>query len=216
MSAIEVTRHEPGEPPPPGARFYFDLASPEAYLVAERILQAMPVATEWVPVRSAQLPAPESYEAFRCEQERESLLASFADRIRDRGLQPFRAPDPFPFDSDLALRAATFAKFTGRIVPFSLAAFRQAFAGGHALSREEIVLLAGSACELHPRALLTGVETMATTKALDEATQEAVAHGAQDVPAIWVPDPTGAGEGRVFHGEGGLDEAAAAARPPES
>ena len=49
------------------------------------------------------------------------------------GLQPLRWPDPFPFDSEQALLAATYAKSIGRVVAFSLAAFRQAFAGGHAL-----------------------------------------------------------------------------------
>ena len=36
--------------------FYFDLASPEAYLAAERVLQVMPVATPWVPVLERELP----------------------------------------------------------------------------------------------------------------------------------------------------------------
>ena len=51
------------------------------------------------------------------------------------GLQPLRWPEPFPFDSSLAMRVATYAKSIGRAVPFAQAAFRQAFAGGHALER---------------------------------------------------------------------------------
>ncbi len=59
MVALDVTQHEPGAPEPhPEAHpaFYFDLASPEAYLSAERILQLMPVATEWIPVLARDLP----------------------------------------------------------------------------------------------------------------------------------------------------------------
>ena len=54
----------------------------------------------------------------------------------------------------VAMRAATFAKQTGRAVSFSLAAFRQAFAAGRDLTDVDNVTIAGAACELHPRALL--------------------------------------------------------------
>ena len=52
------------------------------------------------------------------------------------------------------MRAATFAKQTGRTVSFALAAFRQAFAAGRDLSDPDNVLIAAAACELHPRAVL--------------------------------------------------------------
>ena len=55
---------------------------------------------------------------------------------------PLRWPDPWPFDSELAMLAATFAKQTGRAVAFSLAAMRQAFAGGRDLSVPDNVLIA--------------------------------------------------------------------------
>ena len=37
--------------------FYFDLASPESYLAAERILTLLPLAAEWIPIRGSALPA---------------------------------------------------------------------------------------------------------------------------------------------------------------
>ena len=43
-------------------RFYYDLASPESYLVAERALHAVGAVPEWIPVS---LGAP----AFRCAAE---------------------------------------------------------------------------------------------------------------------------------------------------
>ncbi len=52
--------------------------------------------------------------------------------------------------------AATYAKRIGRAVAFSLAAFRQAFAGGRDLADQDTILIAGAACEMHPTALLKG------------------------------------------------------------
>ena len=49
-----------------------------------------------------------------------------------------------------AMRAATFAKQIGKVVSFSLAGFRQAFAAGRDLSDPDNVMLAAAACELHP------------------------------------------------------------------
>jgi len=184
-----------------GPVFYFDLASPEAYLAAERVLTVMPVATEWVPVLARELPGAESFEAFRCAVERDIALASVERRAGNRRLQPVRWPDPFPFDSELAMLAATYAKQIGRVVAFSLAAFRQAFAGGRSLEEEDNVLIAGSACEMHPAAVVKAVQTQGVARALGEATSLAAARGVRDVPAIWLGSV-------VFHGEVALERAA--------
>jgi 2-hydroxychromene-2-carboxylate isomerase len=186
-----------------GPAFYFDLASPDAYLLAERVLQTMPVATEWVPVLAASLPGAETYDAFRCAEERDIILGGFVDAASRRGLQPLRWPCPFPFDSALAMRAATYAKQIGRTVPFALAAFRQAFAGGRALDADT-VLIAAAACEMHPAAVLKAVELRSVGEELARRTAEAAAFGVRDVPAIRV----GA---QVFHGDAGLPAAARAA-----
>ena len=75
------------------------------------------------------------------------------------------------------MRAATFAKQTGRTVSFALAAFRQAFAAGRDLTEPDNVLIAAAACELHPRALLKAVET--------ESVKDAPARGDRRRPASW-------------------------------
>jgi 2-hydroxychromene-2-carboxylate isomerase len=185
--------------------FYFDLGNPEAYLVAERVLQVMPVATEWIPVLARGLPGAETFEAYRCADERDIALQRIERAVAARGLQPLRWPDPFPFDSGLAMLAATFARQIGRSVAFALAAFRQAYAGGRSLALADNVLIAASACEMHPAAVLRSVQTRSVTGALDGATGAAAARGARDTPAIAVGD-------RVFHGDAGLEEAAAFAR----
>jgi 2-hydroxychromene-2-carboxylate isomerase len=186
-----------------GAAFYFDLGSPDAYLAAERVLQTMPVATEWIPVLARDLPGVESFDAFRCAEERDIVLARYAEAVARRGLQPLRWPDPFPFDSALAMRAATYAKQIGRTVPFALAAFRQAFAGGRALDADT-VLIAAAACEMHPAAVLKAIETRLVRDELARRTAEAVEAGVRDVPAVHVGDA-------VFHGDAALPGAARAA-----
>jgi 2-hydroxychromene-2-carboxylate isomerase len=193
-----VTIHH-SEPDAAGPAFYFDLGNPEAYLAAERVLQVMPVATPWIPVLERDLGSP----AEMVDRD------AFTTRAGVAGLQPVRWPDPFPFDSEPAMLAATYARSIGRVVPFALAAFRQAFAGGRALSSDDAIVIAGSGCEMHPRALLTGSRTRGTRDALQRETALAVERGVTRVPAVWVPGASGA-DGRVFDGAGGLERAAAA------
>jgi 2-hydroxychromene-2-carboxylate isomerase len=207
----------------PLAAFYFDLASPLAYLAAERVLHVLPGPAEWQPVLARELPGAESFEAFRCREEEETLRTELARRARELGLQPLRWPNPFPFDSELAMRVATYAKSIGRAVPFAQAAFRQAFAGGHSLQEPDRVLIAAAACEMHPAAVLRGAHLRAVDLQLSQSTANAAQAGILDVPAVAVgdaePDPvTGAaGPGwaslasapRVFLGERAVEEAAA-------
>src|SRR4051794_20784043 len=163
----------------------------------------MPVAPEWIPVLAARLPGAESFEAFRCAEERSIVLGEFVEMAARRGLQPLRWPEPFPFDSSFAMHAATYARQIGRTVPFALAAFRQAFAGGRALDADG-VLIAAAACEMHPAAVLKAVELRSVRDALARETAAAAALGVRDVPAIVVA-------GEVFHGDAGLPLAAARA-----
>ena len=189
----------------PDAAFYFDLASPLAYLAAERVLHTMPIATEWQPVLARELPATESFEAFRCRDDEEIFRLEISRRAAELGLQELRWPEPFPFDSDFAMRAATYAKSIGRIVAFAQAAFRQAYAGGRPLDDADNVLIAAAACEMHPSAVLKGAKLRSIAEQLSAATAAAVAAGIGDVPAVRVGD-------HVFHGERALEEAAMHAR----
>jgi 2-hydroxychromene-2-carboxylate isomerase len=188
--------------PSDAAAFYFDLASPLAYLAAERILQVLGAPAEWQPVLASELPGAEGFESFRCSEEREVFSAEIARRAQELALQPLRWPEPFPFDSSLAMRVATYAKSIGRTVPFAQAAFRQAFAGGRSLTDPDNVLIAAAACEMHPAAVLKGAELRSVAEQLSAATRAAAEAGVTDVPAVSVA-------GRVFHGERALEEASA-------
>ncbi len=156
-----------------GAAFYFDLASPDAYLIAERIGAVLPQA-EWIPVLGSELSGAEG----TTEPER------LAPRAAELGLQPFRLPEPFPFDSELAMRVATYAKSIGRTIAFSQAAFRQAYAGGHNLANEDFVLISAAACEMHPRAVQQAARSASTAAELRAATARAAERGVSSVPAV--------------------------------
>ena len=157
--------------------FYLDLSSPECWLVAERINHELAVVPVWTPVRlggAARRPSAEQ-------------LADLDDRAAAQGLPGIRLPEPWPEDLDLALRAATFAAASGRVVAFSLAALRQAFAAGRDLSQVDNVLLAAAACELHPRAVLKGIESRSVERRLEAASEEAAARGVSSAPYVSGP-----------------------------
>ena len=184
------------------ARFYYDFASPEAYVAAERVNHVLPEVPEWIPVRLSGLAAG-GVGAFRCAEEETTFRQEVEARARRHELQAIRWPDPFPADTEFALLAATYAKQIGRAVAFSLAAFRQAFAGGRDLSERDSVLIAAAACEMHPAAVVKGAGLNSIAARLDEATATADAAGVLDVPAIVMPS------GQVFHGDRELEAAAA-------
>ncbi|MGH2863624.1 MAG: DsbA family protein [Solirubrobacteraceae bacterium] len=177
-------------PTPHTAAFYFDLASPLAYLAAERMLQvfaAAPEPVEWRPALARELHGAPLDAAAPSPEEIER-------RARELGLQPLRWPAPYPFDSSFAMRAATYAAAIGRTVPFALAAFRQAFAGGHSLQDPEIVLIAAAACEMHPSAVLAGAQLRSTAQRLAQTTVAAALAGASEVPAIVLGESVFLGE----------------------
>jgi 2-hydroxychromene-2-carboxylate isomerase len=191
------------------ATFYFDLGSPYAYLAAERISGLFTAAEleqpEWQPVLLGGLFKRFGRDSWANGAERAAGFAEVERRAEAYGLPPVAWPDPFPGNTLTAMRVATFAKQTGRTVSFSLAAFRQAFAAGRDLSDPDNVMIAGAACELHPRALLKAVQTDLVKSALREATDEAAAVGVEGVPAVVV-------DGQVFWGDDRLEEAVEAAR----
>jgi 2-hydroxychromene-2-carboxylate isomerase len=185
----------------PTSFFYFDLASPLAYLAAEQVLHALPGPAEWRPVLERELGGG-GEQALRCEYERDAFREDVARRAHALGLQPLRWPEPFPFDSAFAMRAATYAKSIGRVVPFAQAAFRQAFAGGRDLADPDNVLIAAAACEMHPSAVLRGAQLRSVGSQLAAATSDAVRSSIKEIPAIVV-------DGVVFEGERAIEHAAA-------
>ena len=124
-------------------------------------------------------------------------------RAAEYGLPAVRWPEPWPGNTLLAMRTATYATNIGKGVSFALAAFRQAFVGGRDLSQPDSVMIAAAACELHPRAVEKAVQQQTVKDSLKEATEEALARGVVGVPSIAVGE-------HVFWGDDRLSEAARA------
>jgi 2-hydroxychromene-2-carboxylate isomerase len=186
----------------PCAVFYFDLGSPYAYLAAERVNSLLPEPPVWEPVLLGGLFKRFGRGSWALTPAREQGMAEIERRAAARGLPPVRWPEGWPGNMLTAMRAATFAKQSGRAVAFALAAFRQAFAAGRDLSDPDNVLLAAAASELHPRAVLKGIESRQVKDALRAATDEAADRGVTGVPTLLVGD-------EVFWGDDRLEEAAA-------
>jgi 2-hydroxychromene-2-carboxylate isomerase len=171
-------------------RFVFDLGSPESWLVAERVLQDLPVLAEWWPIYGAGLP-----EALS----REEVIA----RAAARGLPDVRWPETIS-DTRRAMLAAVYAKSLGKTVAYCLATFRHAFAAGRDPGDDMTALLAGAAAEMHPAAILRAIETRGVQRSLADATAFAAGAGVGALPAIVTPS------GEVFAGDDGLAAAGAA------
>jgi DSBA-like thioredoxin domain len=173
--------------------FYYDLGDPACYVTAERIMAELgrvgPV-PEWEPVYGAELgwtPPPPDPDQL-------------ALTVAGHDLLPLRLPATWPPDSAFAMRVATYAKGGGRAVAFSLAAFRQVFAGGRDLGDEGTVLLAAAACEMHPAAVLKGMGLRSVGEKLARAGERARQAGVTQLPAI----QAGA---EIFQGERALERA---------
>jgi 2-hydroxychromene-2-carboxylate isomerase len=188
--------------------FYYDLASPYAYLAAERIAgvfdQAGAEQPEWEPILLGGLFKRFGRGSWALTPERETGMREIERRAQAYGLPPLRWPDPWPGNSLTAMRAATFAKEIGRTISFSLAAYRQAFAAGRDLTEPDNVFIAAASSELHPRALEAAIGRDAIKERLRAATDRAGDLGVVGVPAVVV-------DGEVFWGDDQLERAAAAA-----
>jgi 2-hydroxychromene-2-carboxylate isomerase len=162
--------------------FYYDLGSPQCYVLSETIMSALPVVPEWEPVLASHITGSDQ----RAEPDREEVERL----VVELGLQPLRWPTRWPPETQTAMLAATYAKKVGRGVAFSLATFRQEFAGGRDIGDANTVLIAGAACEMHPVALTKGIELRSTAQALHAAGDRARTAGVTALPAIQVGEQT--------------------------
>lgn len=195
---------------PERAVFYYDFSSPYSYLAAERISALFAEAgveqPEWMPISFGHILKTTGRRPWSFEEDRTENFEEIQRRADERGLPKVLYPEGWPIDnySLTPIRAATYAKESGRVVSFSLAAFRQHFAAGRTLSDPDNVLLAAAACELHPKAVLKGIEMKSVKDRLQQATSEAIERGVEGIPTVAVGN-------ELFWGDDRLEEAAAAA-----
>jgi 2-hydroxychromene-2-carboxylate isomerase len=183
--------------------FYYDLGSPYAYLAAERLTQVLPEMPVWQPILLGGIWRETGGQSWAVTDQRGEGIAEVERRAAEYQLMPIRWPEGWPNNTLNAMRVAVWAQQIGRTVAFSLAAFRQAFAGGKDLSDIDYVLMAAAACELHPNAVLKAIDTQSVKDRLREVTSEAYERGVRGVPTIAVGD-------ELFWGDDRLEEAAAA------
>jgi 2-hydroxychromene-2-carboxylate isomerase len=194
----------------PSATFYYDFSSPYSYLAAERIsglfAEAGAEQPEWVPISFGHLLQKTGRRPWSFDEDKSEDLAEIQRRASERGLPTVVYPEGWPVEnySLNPVRAATYAKESGRIVSFSLAAFRQVFAGGRDMSDVDNVLIAAAACELHPNAVLKGIESKSVKEKLRQATDEAIGRGVEGIPTVTVGE-------KLFWGDDRLEDAVAAA-----
>jgi 2-hydroxychromene-2-carboxylate isomerase len=194
------------------ATFYYDFNSPYSYLSAERISGVFAEAgleqPEWQPISFGHLLRTTGRRPWSLPPEGPDPdhLAEVQRRADERGLPKVVYPQGWPIEnySLNPLRAAVYAKETGRVVSFTLACFRQVFAAGKDMSDVDNVLIAAAACELHPNAVLKGIETQSVKDRLRAATDRALEIGVEGIPTFQVGD-------RLFWGDDRLEEAVEAA-----
>ena len=188
------------------ATFYYDFNSPYAYLAAERIsglfAEAGTDQPVWQPISFGFVIRHFQKVPWSMGPGREEGVREIERRVAERGLPPVKWLPGWPVEtySLTPLRAAIFAGQAGKLVSFSLAAFRQLFAAGRPLNETDNVLLAAAACELHPNAVLKAIETQSVKDRLKQATEEAIALGVDGVPTVAV-------DGRLFWGDDRLEDA---------
>ncbi|HEX3563335.1 MAG TPA: DsbA family protein [Solirubrobacterales bacterium] len=194
------------------ATFYYDFSSPYSYLAAERISGIFAEADleqpEWQPISFGHLLQTTGRRPWSIPPDGPDPehLAEIQRRAAERGLPEVVYPEGWPV-ANYSLnptRAAVYAKESGRVVSFSLACFRQVFAAGRDMSDVDNVLVAAAACELHPKAVLKGIETKSIKDTLRDATGEALERGVEGIPTVAVGD-------RLFWGDDRLEEAVVAA-----
>jgi 2-hydroxychromene-2-carboxylate isomerase len=187
------------------ATFYYDFSSPYSYLAAERISGVFAEAgieqPEWQPISFGHVLKETGRRPWSYEDDKSADLAEIQRRASERGLPEVRYPDGWPIQnySLNPVRAAIYAKESGRVVSFSLACFRQVFAAGRDMSDMDNVLVAAAACELHPSAVLKGIETQSVKDRLRAATDEALRLGLVGIPTVAVGD-------ELFWGDDRLEE----------
>jgi len=156
------------------AAFFYDVACPFSYLVAERIERVLGE-VEWVPAPAVALDGGARWARFEAARE-------VAERRAVR--LPLVWPDNFPANTRHALRAASFAGEQGAGASFALAASRLAFCGGFDLEDPEILSVAASAAGLPIDSCLSAARDPSRDVTLWATARGLHARGMRCLPAL--------------------------------
>lgn len=183
-------------------RFVYDIASPYLYLAASRVCDRI-LEADWTPISLAGLFKLNGRTSWRRGSNASECRAEIEARTATYNLPPITWPTAWTFPWIAVMRAAVVAKRRGRVVEFSMAAFRAAHAEGTDLGEIEQVLRLAPHLGLAPDELGRAIQVEDVEVELRAATEAAHASAIPGVPAVQIGD-------QVFWGDDRLEEAAAA------
>jgi 2-hydroxychromene-2-carboxylate isomerase len=172
--------------------FFFDLACPFSYLVAERVERAFDRVI-WSPVTTAAL----TRRTNGSDPAALELLVTAAERRARELRMPLVWPERFPAEVPSAMRAASLASERGRGGAFMLAAGRLAFCGGFDLEDPEILAEAAAAAGIGMTGCLKAMGDAGRDGAIDAAGRRLLSAGADRLPALRLGRALYWGEDRV-------------------
>ena len=159
-----------------GAAFFYDVACPFSYLVAERVERVLGE-VEWVPVPAVALDGGSRWAQL------ESTCA-LAERDARAAQLPLVWPDRFPANTRHALRAASYAADNDAGATFALAASRLAFCGGFDLEDPEMLAIAATAAGLSVEGCLAAARDPQRDRPLWATARGLHARGVRALPAL--------------------------------
>jgi 2-hydroxychromene-2-carboxylate isomerase len=191
--------------------FFFDYASPYSYLASqqvEAVAERNGAELRWRPfLLGAVFKATGNTPPISTANKASWLLRDVQEWTSYLGLPPFRVPENFPINSLKANRLGLVAAERGRIVPFTHAAFRAAFAEGKDLADPQVLAGLARVAELDPEQALAKAETQEIKDALRRNTDEALARGAFGAPTFFVGEELFFGNDRLMFVERALSRA---------
>ncbi len=156
--------------------FFYDVACPFSYLVAERIERVLGE-VEWVPAPAVGLDGGARWARFEAARE-------VAERQARAVRLPLVWPENFPANTRHALRAASYAAEQGAGARFALAASRLAFCGGFDLEDSEILSVATSVAGLSVDGCLAAARDPSRDATLWATARGLRARGVRRLPAV--------------------------------
>jgi 2-hydroxychromene-2-carboxylate isomerase len=168
-----------------GVSFYYDLASPYAYLASTRVDELLGPDVHWRPILVGAVHKHYRRVSWGATPAlRAAGIAEIEQRAADYGLPAVVWPEPYPANSLVAMRAAVWAHQRGRGREFARAAFAMAFREGIDLTERAAVAQAAKAAELDSEDLTGALDDPRLKSELKERTEDAIALGVYGVPTV--------------------------------
>jgi 2-hydroxychromene-2-carboxylate isomerase len=178
--------------------FFYDLVSPYSYLASTRVEEVARRAGAEVRFRpfllGGVLKATGNHAPVETPAKFRYVVVDTGRWARRLGV-PFAFPATFPFSTVLAMRCALAAEARGKLVPFTHAAYRAAWAEGRDLSSPDVLAAVATSVGLEGPALVAAAPEFKA--ALVAQTEEAVRRGAFGAPTFFLGDELYVGNDRL-------------------